>query len=225
MYLILFDRLPSPDETALASRYLGSNPAETVAEPTSAWSYGFGGYDERTQRTDGFEPFGVFDQGRYHPTKAFPDPTLGYVTLNADGGHPGRDQAHAAIRRWTSPFTGVISIAGTLHHGQKEGDGVRARIVSSRLGLVGEWRAHNSRAKTTVASLNVEKGDTVDFIVDPLENDGFDSFAWVPAIQAADGSQTWDAHSGFSGPPDAPMTRIALYAQALMMTNEFMFID
>jgi hypothetical protein len=85
--------------------------------------------------------------------------------------------------------------------------------------------AHNSQARTNLTSVAVKKGDTIDFMVDPMLNDGFDSFAWAPTIQSADGSQTWGAQADFHGPPDAPMTRLVLYAQALMMTNEFLFID
>jgi Protein of unknown function (DUF1553)/Protein of unknown function (DUF1549)/Planctomycete cytochrome C len=225
LYLLLFDRLPTADEAALGKAYLGANPGGTVPQPGSVWSYGYGGYDEAAKQTRGFTSFAVFEGGKYHPQTAFPDPTFGYVTLNETGGHPGRDQDHATIRRWTSPITGIVSLDGMLHHGQKEGDGVRARIVSSRLGLVGQWLAHNSQARTNLTSVAVKKGDTIDFMVDPMLNDGFDSFAWAPTIQSADGSQTWGAQADFHGPPDAPMTRLALYAQALMMTNEFLFID
>jgi len=43
------------------------------------------------------------------------------------------------IRRWTSPVEGVIAISGKILHDEDEGDGIRARIVSSDAGLLGSW--------------------------------------------------------------------------------------
>jgi hypothetical protein len=73
--------------------------------------------------------------------------------------------------------------------------------------------------------LDVQRGETLDFVVDCMANDGYDSFQWSPVIRRLDGGASWDAAVGFGPPPPPPLSRIALYAQALMMTNEFMFID
>ncbi len=230
LYRLLFDRLPDPSETALGTAYLGNRALSSVASPESSWQYGYGGYDDAAKRVTQFTPLAVFKDQSYRVGDKFPDPTLGYITLNAQGGHPGHDAAHAVIRRWTAPSSMTVSIEGVLNHGQQEGDGVRARIVSSRTGLAGEWRAHHSQQKTTVSSLTVKKGDTIDFVVDPLTNDGYDAFSWSPKISSSNGSSpnaspTWEASAQFSGPPGPPLTRLAMYAQALMMTNEFMFVD
>jgi len=40
-----------------------------------------------------------------------PDTKLGWVILNADGGHVGTIRTTAAIRRWRAPRDGVVSIA------------------------------------------------------------------------------------------------------------------
>ena len=166
-----------------------------------------------------------FADGRYRPTEKFPDPQLGYLGLDEAGGHPGKDALHAAIRRWVSPYTGLVKLDGTLIHGQAQGDGVRGRIVSSRTGLIGEWKVHNGQAKTSVASLDVQTGERIDFVVDCMANDGYDSFRWTPSVRRLDGGESWDAQRAFGPPPPPPLSSIALYAQALMMTNEFMFID
>jgi len=57
-----------------------------------------------------------------------------WVLLNAEGGHPGNDLQHAAIRRWALRTMACSASAGELHHPDERGDGVRARIVSSRKG-------------------------------------------------------------------------------------------
>jgi hypothetical protein len=225
LYLDLFDRLPDADETAAGLAYLKQGAKEEVPMPTSPWQYGYGGFEAAKGRVTSFTPLAHYGENGYRVGGKFPDPVLGYLVLSANGGHPGHDGAHSVIRRWVAPANVTILADGVIRHGQTEGDGVRARIVSSRTGLVGEWFVHHGEAKTTTASITVNRGDTLDFVVDPMANDGFDSFQWAPTIRTADGAQTWDAAANFSAPPPPPLTRLTLYAQALMMTNEFMFVD
>jgi mono/diheme cytochrome c family protein len=222
MYRDLFGRLPDASELADGLGYLKEG---AVAAPSSDWQYGYGEFEASTARVKGYTPLGVFDEKGYHVAKAFPDPSLGYIVVNAAGGHPGHDRAHEVIRRWVAPGPMTVQISGVVAHGQKEGDGICARVVSSRSGLLGEWRVHNSNAKTEVASTTVQKGDTIDFVVDPQANDGYDAFSWAPTIRSVDGKATWNATAGFAPPQPPAPSRLVLYAQALMMTNEFMFVD
>lgn len=222
LYQILFDRLPDADETAFGLAYLKHG---AVAAATPDWQYGYGEYDESSRKTRTFTPFAHFTNEGYHAAPGFPDPNFGYALLNGGGGHPGRDAAHAVIRRWVAPITGTIDIEGTLSHNQDAGDGIRARIVSSRKGLLGEWTIRHRSVDTRVKLVSVTKGETLDFIVDPLTNDNSDGFGWNPTLRTNDGKGSWSAGSGFGPPPPAPPSRLALYAQALMMTNEFLFID
>jgi mono/diheme cytochrome c family protein len=224
LYALIFQRSPNQTELELGGQYLESGGSSAVESPNDVWSYGYGLYDEQKGRTASFTPITTYADGFYRVGKVFPDPTLGYISLRPNGGHPGRDQAHAVIRRWTAPGPMTISISGMIAHGEEKGDGVRARIVSSRSGLLGEWKAHHSSSPTEVSSLNVLKGDTIDFIVDPMANDAYDSFAWAPVVQTKDGAQVWNAEE-MSAPGGRALTRLVLYAQALLETNEFMFID
>lgn len=224
LYLLVYQRLPDADELAAGLFYLKKG-AVASASASSSWHYGYGQFDAASGHVSAFTPFAVFDNTGYHVGKTFPDPSLGYLVLNPQGGHPGHDGRHCVVRRWVAPAAMTVRIQGTIAHGQPEGDGVGARIVSSRLGLLGKWDVHNGKAKTEVASVAVEKGDTIDFVVDPLTSDAYDSFAWAPRISTLDGRQTWDAAADFGPPPGPPISRVALYAQALMMTNEFMFVD
>jgi hypothetical protein len=121
----------------------------------------------------------------------------------ASGGHTGANPDFAPIRRWTSPVDGVLRITGTLQHGSPNGDGVRGRIVSSSTGLAGEWSAHNGEATTFVETLNVARGDTIDFITDCVGDVNSDSFNWAVTLQLLrDGAPvaTWQSASGFHGP-------------------------
>ena len=222
LYRILFARLPDADELATGVSYLKRGDLSQIQ---SVWQYGYGEFDAQSQQTRGFVPLGHFQDGMYRVGTAFPDAALGYITLNAGGGHPGHDAQHAVIRRWTAPAAMTVTIRGQLAHGQKEGDGVRARIISSRYGKLGEWTVHNSSSRTDVDHVSVEAGDVIDFIVDPIATDAYDGFGWAPSIKQTGGGQTWDASAMFSKPPSPPLSRIVAYAQALMMTNEFMFVD
>ncbi|HLJ57740.1 MAG TPA: hypothetical protein VKT77_22075, partial [Chthonomonadaceae bacterium] len=169
-----------------------------------------------------------------------PNAELGGLMLDASGGAPGSDLQHAAIRRWTAPRDGVVSIAGQIKHVSMNGDGVRARIVSSRSGEVGAWRVFYTFADATVASLPVKRGDTVDFVVDCAGDDAEDRFLWSPTVTLTSGETAprasrfreagikWSALDDFGGPPEAaarPLTPLEKYAQILLLSNEFAFVD
>jgi hypothetical protein len=71
----------------------------------------------------------------------------------------------------------------------------------------------------------VKKGDTIDFMVYLRGNLDSDSFVWHPLIR---GSEEWDAQAQFSGPPGPrppELTPWEQYAQVLLETNEFVFVD
>jgi hypothetical protein len=155
-----------------------------------------------------------------------PDPTLGYVTINAEGGHAGNDHAHDTIRRWTAPADAVISISGPVQRPSDHGDGIVAQIVSSRTGQL--FKSDVKPAGTVevkLENIQVKKGDTIDFIVDLGGTLDSDSFLWHPVIR---GNGEWDAKAQFAGPPGPrppELTPWEQYAQVLLETNEFVFVD
>jgi hypothetical protein len=80
----------------------------------------------------------------------------------------------------------------------------------------------------------VKKGETLDFVVEPRTNEGWDSYTWAPEISMnADGAEkgvktAWLASTEFSGPPGKKAERMKpweKYAQVLMSSNEFVFVD
>lgn len=195
--------------------------ARTEAEPPNAeqielvkhirrpeiqeWQYGYGSYDEASNRTGSFTPLTHWSGSRWQAGNELPDTRFGYVSLHATGGHPdilGRD----VIRRWTAPATGRVQIVGNLSHGSPNGDGVRGRIVSSRTGTAGEWVAFNGGSDTPVNALDVEPGDTIDFVTDCRTTHTSDSFSWPVTIKlAAAGVKERVVHSkdAFHGPVES----------------------
>ena len=156
------------------------------------------------------------------------DGAVGYLSLTQNGGHPGRDGAHQAIRRWIAPEDGTATVSGTAKHPSNQGDGVELRLVSRRDGNLGRWVAFNNSVSTEAKNIAVKKGDTLDFLAGCNTNDGFDSYEWRVSVSLEKGP-TFDAQAQFSGPEKAktviPLSAWARYAQALMMSNEFYFVD
>jgi len=232
LYRVAFQRAPERDEMAFARKFLATQTLATnaPAEPP-VWQYGFGEFDEKSSRVKSFTKLPHFTGTAWQGGGKLPDKKLGWVTLNAEGGHVGDDLQHAAIRRWRAPHDGVVKIGGALKHDGDKGDGVRGRIVSGATGKLGEWIAYNSRATTNVERIEVKRGDTIDFIADLRTNLGFDSFTWAPRVRyvetTAGKTGAFNAKADFAGPARErkPLTPWERYAQVLLLSNELMFVD
>jgi hypothetical protein len=224
LYRLVYGRDARPGDLAAALDFLAG--AEADRPPPSPWRYGWGEVDESGSRVASFRAFPHFTGEAWQGGPAWPDPATGWARLTAVGGHAGNDAAHAVIRRWTAPLDGVVAVSGKVSHGTKEGDGVRARIFSSRLGRLGEWTAHNGAADTRLERVEVRKGETLDFVVDCRTSVSHDDFQWSPVLVAvetgSESSPSWDAARDFAGPP---LTAWEQYAQALLSANEFVFVD
>ena len=74
-------------------------------------------------------------------------------------------------------------------------------------------------------------------VVECRAEESFDGFGWAPVIRmvespaaavGGDVTSEWSAAAGFSGPPGKPRKSLSpweKYAQVLLLTNEFMFVD
>jgi hypothetical protein len=232
LYRVAFQRKPDRDELSMARRFLAADTAVTnppVEKPV--WQYGFGEFDTNTSRVKAFAKLPHYTGSAYQGGDKLPDAKLGWVILKAEGGHVGNDLQHAAIRRWRAPQDGAVSISGALRHETTKGDGVHGRIVSSAAGQLGEWIVYDSKATTNVERVEVKRGDTIDFVADLRASVDSDSFLWAPRVRyiTADGGKgaQFNAKADFAGPPRErkPLTSWERYAQALLLSNELMFVD
>jgi hypothetical protein len=197
------------------------------------WQYGCGEMDPAGRTVNEFHLLPYYTGSAWQGGEKLPDEKTGWVLLTATGGHPGNDRQHAAIRRWTAPRDGTVAITGSLKHESEQGDGVRARIVSNRLGVLGDWTVHHDKQATLVEKVDVKRGDTIDFVVDCRNGPDSDSFSWAPRIQltapypetSAALNGTWDAKDDFSGPKEQPLDAWGKFAQVLLLSNELMFLD
>ncbi|MEQ1830796.1 MAG: DUF1553 domain-containing protein, partial [Pirellula sp.] len=222
----ILNRPPTVLEMEQATKFLDSNndiEATTPSKESMAWSYGYGEVDESTGRLKSFTNLTYFASNAWQGGSAYPDKKLGWVQLTATGGHPGNDLQHASVRRWTAPYAMSISIRSIAKHEPTAGDGARFRILHGRLCLLQSKNLHASQANCNIDMLEVEKGDTIDFVVDILQGLNSDQYLWAPEIQST--TSRWNATRDFVGPILPSLTPLEQLAQALLLTNELIFVD
>jgi len=145
--------------------------------------------------------------------------------LTADGGHPGNNRAHAAVRRWTAPHAMTVNVSSNLRHEAAPGDGIRAFIVSSRTGLLASTPAHQSTHDLNAAALEVAAGETIDFLVDIGDVLNNDQYLWEATITPMGSDPRWSSQSDFGGAPIHLLTPWEQLAHVLLCANEFLFVD
>jgi hypothetical protein len=228
LYREVLARSAAPGEVQAGEKFVAAQlqPRAPTEDEAPRWQYGFGQFDPATRKVE-FTPFKVFKDGTWRSSAAIPDPVTGYASLRAEGGHPGRDLRHSIIRRWIAPANAIVDVTGRLDRPSQDGDGVLGRIVSSRAGALGEFVCEPAKTiDTNISAVEVKKGDTIDFILEPRANDNSDSSIWPVVVKTPTGD--WDSRLTFSGPPapkQAPLTAWEKYIHVLLSTNEFMFVD
>lgn len=246
MYRQALSRNPDPDELAMALEFTNSENLEAFREelkhqaaddPPPVWTYGYGGW------VDGglsFESFRFFNGTSWQFSDELPHPKYQYLHLTASGGHTGSAQSLSPIRCWTAPSGGTYRISGKLNHPAEQGDGVTALLVHSQKGLVAQWTAHHKETPTMVEALQIERGERLYLIVHLNENTGWDSFHWPASIELISPEaeseplkRQWDTAADFaasSSQQQDSQTQSTLdawtqLAQALLLSNEFAFVD
>lgn len=236
LYKRVYQREPTDLEKHLALDFLAETGGLRMKAATGSWMYGVGSADPAVPRAEAFQELAYFDpqSKRYQGGRAFPHPQFTFTSLTASGGHPGAGLDGAAIRRWAAPGEGTYDIGGEASVGrQGTGDGVRVRIISSKSGLLGEWTADNCTVKTELKNVQVTAGEILDFAVDCRQTTTSDGFRWAPTIRLVvqaewapkDVQTVWDAQTDFVAPPPPKLQPLEQLAHALLMTNEFLFVD
>lgn len=222
LYHRILMREPSEQEVEQARLFLAR--AEPEVLPPDEWSFGFG---ELVEGHVTFAALPHFAENRWQARTSFPDDELGYVSVTSTGGHPGRSTKTSSIRRWTAPRGGTLLVSGDLHRPEQQGDGVDGKVVSSHKGVIAEWTVTHGSMPTVIEIADVVAGERLDFIVSCRENDAYDTYSWrVNLVLENNGDrQIWNAEHDFHGPPPAPLDLWAQFAQVLLMSNEFLYVD
>ncbi|WP_315857199.1 PSD1 and planctomycete cytochrome C domain-containing protein [Rhodopirellula halodulae] len=230
LYRRVFSRDPSADEITMAKRFLVAatdTDGQTLGE---VWQYGWGNIVSTPKRSgdanDDFQSLPYWSGKAYQASETFPDPELRFLRLSATAAHCGVDPAHSIIRRWVAPADGAVRIASKLTHARPNGDGITVSIRS------GEFRTTDrvvrGTIKPSVDRLPVKTGDVIDFIASPGANSNSDSHTWTITIAGIGGElmgDRWQSQKDFAPPAPPPLGRVDQLAQALMLTNEFLYLD
>lgn len=221
-------REPSRQEIAESLALVGLTRSVKQPErpPTAEdWQYGYGELDEAAKQVKGFKRLPHFNGEAWQGGERWPDSKLGWVQLHATGGHPGNTRKVAAVRRWTAPRDLTIRIESKLKHEAKPGDGIRAFVVSSLGGILQSTNIHQQTIELNVEKLDVAKGDTVDFVVDIDKILNSDQYLWWATINEIADDTTWNSEKDFPQNESKLLTGWEQLAQALLCSNEFMFVD
>jgi hypothetical protein len=229
LYRIALQREPRAGELKRAVEFVATAPAHDVVMPeASDWKYGLAHYETETKNLRDFVELKVSGDTA-KPSSAVPG--MGNLKLNAEGGETGATTEIASVRRWQAPYPGKVNISAELSHSSKASDSVTARVLHKRLGLLGEWKAANSSQMTEIKDVEMEKGDTLDFVVTESAGDKESAYHWAPTIimpgRELPGmfgmAMRWDAKRNFQDPASAPkpLNGWEELAQVLLMSNEF----
>ncbi|MFN3324809.1 MAG: DUF1553 domain-containing protein [Bryobacteraceae bacterium] len=246
IFRLILGRSPDERERREALEFLRrSEPPRMRDDHGSTWEYGAVDLDEITGSVREFRSFRYFTGTAWQAASLLPDVREGAAFLNARGGAPGDGLRNAVARRWVSPVDGEVRITGNLVHRRSQfhqrfgwSNGVRGWIVSSRRGILGQWKLEgtgpikdvkaddSATAEIDLPRVEVTRGETIDFIVDSLDDYEADDFLWSPRIERLSGDkQEWDARRDFAGPSPAILDVRAQLAQILLLTNEFAFVN
>ncbi len=237
LFVRLFQRIPSDWEMEAAVQFLNRADQMEEHQPSpqqAAWKYGYASVDEEGTSVRNFQPLPYFTGSSWQGGPKYPDGSLGWAQLHADGGHPGNDHDHAVVRRWTAPKAGVLSIQSHANHEQKPGNGIRCRIISNRQGLFREFALHQSSKEETIKDIPVQSGEIIDFVVDINGNLHSDEFLWTVELELTDNGssglssenrQTWNSKKDFTGVGQMQLRPWEQLAQVLLLSNEFLFVD
>ncbi|MEM6364438.1 MAG: PSD1 and planctomycete cytochrome C domain-containing protein [Planctomycetota bacterium] len=225
-------RSPSQGEIKASLEFLSlpADPPPLRHDPRQLWQYGTGKLVDN--KLSNFKPFAHFKNDRYQVESTFPSRgPFKYASLGKRNGHPGPTSNHSVVRRWFSPIAGRVTISGIVGHQKQMGDGVIAVIHAGGKQIFREKQKSNRRPIRNLTA-RVKAGDAVDFIVAPGKTTNHDSFFWeINLGVTGDDGQRVEAssQSDFGGPnvnaaPEG-LTRWEQFAQVLLLSDEFAFVD
>ncbi|MBX3425397.1 MAG: PSD1 domain-containing protein [Pirellulales bacterium] len=222
-------RSPAEAEVEAAAAFLASSAAgdEDAVAARSPWSYGWGKFDEASQRVE-FAPFGHFTGTSWQTGPEFPHPELAYAHWSAGGGHPGSSVDQAVVLRFTAAKGGSLRVSGRFARPSDQGDGVRLRLVSSRLGQLAAWDLTHGEIRLDPPATTADVGEQVDLVVECRGDDTYDTFELAVEASVESPGEKRVVHrstADFHGPEPPLLDRWQQLAQALLMSNEFLFLD
>lgn len=228
LFLRVLQREPEGSELEAALAMVRQVEQFQGSGESEGWSYGFGWFAEAEGMVRNFQPLRIVRDGRLQYGEQFPDAAVGYVFLSRTGGHPGRSAEHCAIRRWRTNRACRVLVHGVVNHGSDQGDGIRMRVVGPGGKVLADVMVHHGTVPLAVPAIELAAGDCLDFVADALGGDAHDSFGsrFVVSQSVESGSpRVWKSDEDFRETAAPRQDAWSQLAQALLMTNEFCFVD
>jgi len=236
LYRRVLQRVPTDREVERAVAYLAAYPSNDLVRPeVRDWQYGYGTFDDKAGKVTEFAALGGFDGKQWKGKPKSTDGKSGDVSLDAQGGNPGPSDRLSSIRRWTAPLDGTVNVTAELIHADDNSDGISARIVSSRVGLLGSWDVRRNAVLTELANVAVKKGEVFDFLVNGLGTKDVSAYRWAPTITMPTAempgmrgmARRWDARLDFADPskPQKPLTAWEELVQILLISPETAMLE
>jgi hypothetical protein len=235
LHRAVFAKAPSESDRQLAESFVTVFESETARlgkrQTNTEWSYGWGNVDEATGKVT-FQPFEHWVKEGWQVGKERPlkDNPLSYLYVDANGsGHPGFTEKESLIYEWRAPADLQVAVSGFVQRSNVgKGNGVRVKVATSSGGIVFDQVLDPAKEKLEVKipKLEVASHEAIYFIVDPHKKDSsFDSVRWNPELSDLGNRwPKWELAESFSGPA-TPASAWGAYAQALLNTNRFLFVD
>jgi hypothetical protein len=234
MHRAVFAKGPSESDRQLAESFVTVFESESATlgkrQTDSEWSYGWGDIDPATGKVV-FHPYEFWIKNAWQVGKERPlkDNPLSYLYAEAGATHPGYSAKESAIYEWRAPADLRVGISGTVNRGAVgKGNGVRVKVATTSGAIVFDQVLDPAKSslEVKIPEVKLAKYECLYFIIDPHENNSsFDSVTWSPQIADLDGEWAqWGLAESFSG-PSKPATAWGAYAQALLNTNRFLFIE
>jgi cytochrome c553 len=227
----MLGRLPTPAERRFALAFVTTPISTEGLKRTNPWSYGV--LTEGQHGIAEFTPLPHWTGQAYQGGPKLPDETYAHARLVAGGGHPGQPGVDT-VRRFTVPVAGKATITGTIKHERDKGDGIIASVVirraraGSQPQMLGQWSVFDQAVELNTQAVSVEAGDLIDWVASCGKNPASDAFTWTGEVRLEfddESSNRWASDKGFEPPAPAPLDGWEQLAQALMLTNEFMYVD
>ena len=222
LFRTVLQRSPTRQERERSRLFLGEAQQDvTPAEGQPLWLYGWSrGEDTEFVLFDGYRD-GAWRQNQ--PREGFEE-----ASLNAKGGRTGSGPNDWTIRRWVAPEAGYYEVDDRASHSGENG-------IAGWIEVAGGERIYEMSLKNGTAGLEsdliwLKAGQALDFVV--RGEGGAAAFEWnvtvrmltIPLIQEP---RVWNSRAEFSGPSasEASLSSPARLGQALMLSNEFGFVD
>jgi len=212
IYQTVLQRPPTLKEKEAAQSWLArAQPSRTAG----SWDYGY-----LFRNSLDFKPLPHFADGQWRGKQVLPDQELGWLSWNAHGGHPESDR-HVVLK-WTAMESCKVNLGGNFKAPSDKGNGLIARIMRPTGEILGEWTLEPTLGvPTTLSDIEVEAGGELWFVADSRGDVAFDGFKWEPVISDEKGIIA-NAKADFGGPGLPPLAQLA---QALLLSNEFFYVD